>query len=149
MFVRFEGLVTESAYYIIGCFGDRFSANYFRCPRGWALTVMQMMNSGEVEGVLRVLRVLRMMQATRHVNADTLQAQGLLARGGCGRQVRQIFRQQLQLCHGYRAVGWSRRGRGSAPGVATHPNADRRGKHALWNWRIRRRLIDPVFRRRT
>lgn len=33
---------------------------------------MQMMNSGEVEGMLRVLRMLRMMQTTRHVNADTL-----------------------------------------------------------------------------
>lgn len=38
------------------------------------LTVMQMVKSSEIEGVLRVLRVLRMMQATGHVNADTLQA---------------------------------------------------------------------------
>lgn len=81
--------------------------------------------------MLRMLRMLRVMQATRHVNTDTLQAQSLLACGGCGRQVRQIFRQQLQLCHGHRAVGRSRRRRGSAPGVATHPNPDRRGKHAL------------------
>jgi len=71
-----------------------------------ALTVMQMVKSGEIEGVLSVLRVLSMMQATCHVNTDTLQAQGLLARGGGGgRQVRQIFRQQFQLCHGHRAVG--------------------------------------------
>lgn len=33
---------------------------------------MQMMNSGEVEGMLRVLRMLRMVQTTRHINADTL-----------------------------------------------------------------------------
>lgn len=89
--------------------------------------MMQMVEPGEVEGVLRVLRVLRVMQAT-HVHADTLQTQGLLARG---RQVRQIFRQQLQLRHGHRAVGRSRWRRGSAPGVATHPHPHRRGKHAL------------------
>ena len=32
------------------------------------------MNSGNVEGMLRVLRMLRMMQTTGHVNANTLQA---------------------------------------------------------------------------
>lgn len=46
--------------------------------------MMQMVNSGKIEGVLRVLRMLRVMQTT-YVNADTLQAQGLLACSGCGR----------------------------------------------------------------
>lgn len=99
-----------------------------------SLTVMQMMEPGEVEGVLGVLRMLGVMQATGNVNPDTLQTQGLLARRRRrrrGRQVRQVFRQQLQLRHGHGAVGRSRRGRGSAPGVATHPDPDRRGKHAL------------------
>lgn len=93
---------------------------------------MQMVEPGEVEGVLGVLRMLGVMEATGNVNADTLKTQGLLARcRGRGRQIRQVFRQQLQLRHGHGAVGRSRRWRGSAPGVATHPNPDRRGKHAL------------------
>jgi len=37
-----------------------------------SLTVMQMVKPGEVEGVLGVLRMLGMMEATGHVNADTL-----------------------------------------------------------------------------
>lgn len=91
---------------------------------------MQVVEPSEVEGVLGVLRMLGVMEATGNINADTLKTQGLLTR--CrGRQVRQVFRQQLQLRHGHRAVGRSRRWRGSAPGVATHPNPDRGGKHAL------------------
>lgn len=37
-----------------------------------SLTVMQMVKPGEVEGVLGVLRMLGVMEATGHVNADTL-----------------------------------------------------------------------------
>lgn len=88
---------------------------------------MQMVQPGQVEGMLRVLGMLRVMQ-TANINADALQAQGLLARG---RQVRQVLRQQLQLRHGHGAVRRSRRRRGSAPGVATHPHPHRGGKHAL------------------
>ena len=100
------------------------------------------MKTSEVEGVLRVLRVLRVlgvMQAA-NVHTDTLKAKRLLTRRS---QASQILGQQFELRHRHGAVRWSRGWRGSAPGVATHSDPNRRGKHALWNYRIRR-LIDPL-----
>lgn len=49
--------------------------------------MVQMMKSSEIEGVLRVLSMLRMMK-TANINADTLKAQCLLTGR---RQTRQIL----------------------------------------------------------
>lgn len=90
--------------------------------------------------VLGVLCVLSVMQAA-YVHTNTLKAKRLLTRRS---QTSQILGQQLELRHGHGTVGWARGWRGSTPGVATHPNSDSRGKHALWNYRIQR-LIDLLL----
>ena len=100
------------------------------------------MKTSQVEGVLRVLcmlRVLGVMQAA-NVHTNTLKAKRLLTRRS---QASQILGQQLELRHRHGAVRWSRGWRGSTPGVATHSDPNCRGKHALWNYRIQR-LIDPL-----
>lgn len=94
--------------------------------------------------MLRVLGMLGVMQ-TSYVHTNTLKAERLLTRRS---QTSQILGQQLELRHGDRTVWWSRRWRGSTPSVATYPDPNSRGKHALWNYRIQR-LIDLLLQFQT
>lgn len=109
--------------------------------------MMKMMETSQIKSVLSMLCVLGMLgvMQTSYVYTYTLKAERLLTRRS---QTSQILGQQLELRHGDRTVGWSRRWRGSTPSVATYPDPNGRGKHAFWNYRIQR-LIDLLLQFQT